>query len=220
MHVVSVNVGKEQSIQHGKPSGRTGIYKLPGVTPVLVTPLGLEGDAIVDTENHGGLDQAVYVFTMPDYAWWSTHVGRPLAPGTFGENLTLSDLESATLRIGDRLRVGEILLEVTAPRIPCVTLAARMEDPRFVKTFRHAEKPGVYCRVVEPGYVKMSDPVALLPYQGPMVSILEMFRDFYKKRLTEDELRRLLAVPIPVKARPYYEELLAQALVLQRGSAR
>jgi MOSC domain-containing protein YiiM len=67
MHVVSVNVGNERPIQHGKPAGKTGIYKLPRATPVLVTRFGLEGDAIVDTENHGGLDQAVYVLTMPDY---------------------------------------------------------------------------------------------------------------------------------------------------------
>lgn len=79
MRVVSVNVGSEQPIRHGKPSGRTGIYKLPRATPVSVTRLGLEGDAIVDTENHGGPDQAVYVFTTPDYAWWSAHLGQPLA---------------------------------------------------------------------------------------------------------------------------------------------
>ncbi len=212
MRIVSVNVGKERPILHGKSSGKTGIYKTPRAEPALVTPLGLDGDAIVDTKNHGGLDQAVYVFTMPDYAWWSTHIGRSLEPGTFGENLTLSDLESATLRVGDRLRVGEILLEITAPRIPCVTLAARMEDPQFVKTFRYAEKPGVYCRVIETGSVAVNDPVALIPYQGPVVSVLEMFRCFYKKHLTEDELRRFLAVPIPHKERPRYEGLLAHVL--------
>jgi MOSC domain-containing protein YiiM len=54
MHVVSVNVGKEQPIRGEKPSGKTGIYKLPQAAPVLVTPLGLVGDAIVDTQNHGG----------------------------------------------------------------------------------------------------------------------------------------------------------------------
>jgi len=209
MRVVSVNIGTEQPIRHGKPSGKTGIYKTPRVEPVLVTPLGLAGDTIVDTENHGGLDLAVYVFTLPDYAWWSAHIGRPLEPGTFGENLTVSDLESATVGIGDRLRVGEVLLEVTAPRIPCVTLAARMEDPRFVKTFRHAEKPGVYCRVIEPGYIAVDDPVALMPYDGPVVSARDVFRRFYEKNPSEDDLRRFLAVPIPHKLRLHYEEMLA-----------
>ncbi len=211
MHVISVNVGKERSIRHGKPSGKTGIYKLPRAEPVRVTPLGLDGDAIVDTENHGGLDQAVYLYTAPDYAWWSAQVGRPLGPGTFGENVTLSDLESATLHIGDRLRVGEIVLEITAPRIPCVTLAARMEDPQFVKKFRYAEKPGAYCRVIEAGYVKVNDTVELIPFQGAALRVLDMFRWSYEKELTRDELLRLLAVPIPGKKRPRYEAMLASA---------
>lgn len=212
MHVVCVNVGEERRILHGKPSGRTGIYKLPRTEPVLVTRLGLVGDAIVDTANHGGADQAVYLCTVPDYAWWSAYLGRSLDPGTFGENLTLSDLESATLHIGDRLRVGAILLEITAARIPCVTIAARMGDPQFVKKFRAAERPGMYCRVIEEGLVAVHDRVELIPFQGTAaVSVLESFRCFYKKVLTADELRRFLAVPIPDKVRPHYEALLAQA---------
>src|SRR5258708_2749179 len=212
MQLLSVNVGTVQPIRHGKPSGKTGIFKMPCADPVMITSLGLQGDAIVDTDNHGGLDQAVYLFTLPDYEWWSAHIGRRLGPGTFGENLTISDLESASLHIGDRFRIGEVLLEVTAPRIPCVTIAARMKDPQFVKKFRYAEKPGVYCRVIETGYVKANESVDLIPYQGVSVGVLEMFRGFYQKHLTEDQLRRFLAVPIPAKVRPYYEELLADAL--------
>jgi len=210
MKVLSVNVGKVQPIRHAKPSGKTGIFKMPQAEPVMITSLGLEGDAIVDTENHGGYDQAVYVFTQPDYDWWSTHLDQTLEPGTFGENLTLSDLESATLNIGDRLQVGNVLLEVTAPRIPCVTIAARMKDPKFVKKFRHAEKPGVYCRVIEPGYVQANDPAELIPFQGEQVSALEMFRSFYERGVNEEQVRRFLKVPIQVKMRLYYEELLEE----------
>ena len=57
----------------------------------------------MDTKNHGGPDQAVYVYGGADYAWWSAELEQELAPGTFGENLTISDLESAPLAIGDRL---------------------------------------------------------------------------------------------------------------------
>ena len=209
MKVVSVNVGTVQPILNAKSSGQTGIYKTPRTGPISITALGLEDDAIVDTANHGGPDQAVYVFTLPDYVWWSAHIGRPLAPGTFGENLTVSDLHSASLNVGDRLRVGAVLLEVTSPRIPCVTIAACMNDPQFVKKFRAAEKPGVYCRVIETGQVRVQDPVTLIPYPGdPVVSVREMFRCFYHKSLTADELRRFLAVPIPAKVRLQYEELL------------
>jgi len=157
--LVSVNVGKAQPIRNAKPSGKTGIFKVPTADPVEITPLGLHGDEIVDTENHGGTEQAVYVFTMPDYAWWSSSVGRPLVAGTFGENLTLSELESASLNIGDRFRIGRTLLEITSPRVPCVTIAARMNDPQFVRKFRDGERPGVYCRVIETGFVQVGNSV-------------------------------------------------------------
>src|SRR4051812_49502169 len=118
MHLVSVNVGEARSIARAKPSGKTGIFKQPVDGPVAISSLGLDHDAIVDTENHGGFDQAVYLFTQPDYAWWSAHLHAPLAPGTFGENLLLSDMESAAWNIGDRFAIGDVLLEITAPRTP------------------------------------------------------------------------------------------------------
>jgi MOSC domain-containing protein YiiM len=57
---------------------------------------------IVDKKHHGGVDQAVYIYTRPDLDWWSAELGQKLAPGTFGENLLLSDLLSAELCLGDR----------------------------------------------------------------------------------------------------------------------
>ena len=103
MHILSINIGSVRTIHNAKAPGQTGIYKLPVAGPVQVTADGLADDAIVDTRNHGGPDQAVYVYGGADYAWWSAELGRELAPGTFGENLTISDLESAPLAIGDRL---------------------------------------------------------------------------------------------------------------------
>jgi MOSC domain-containing protein YiiM len=209
MQLISVNVGTVQPIKNGKPSGKTGIYKIPTVDPVEITPLGLQGDAIVDTDNHGGVDQAVYVFTMPDYVWWSGKLGYEVGPGTFGENLTISDLESAALHIGDRFRIGSVVLEVTSPRIPCVTIAARMQDPQFVKKFRYAEKPGVYCRVIVPGIVRAGDSVELIQYPGELVSVIELFRGFYEKDWTSEQLHRILSTPVHFKERPYYEAMLS-----------
>jgi MOSC domain-containing protein YiiM len=209
MQLASVNVGQERPMKNGKKSGKTGIYKLPTIAPVQVTRLGLEGDVIMDTENHGGEDQAIYVFGTADYDWWASELGREMTPGTFGENLTISELESAPLHIGDRLRVGAILLEVTSPRIPCVTLAVRMDDPTFVKRFRKAERPGLYCRVIETGAVCAGDPVSLEPYQGELVTAGEIFRLFYEKNPDEATLRRVLGVPIDIRGRRYYEDMLA-----------
>lgn len=209
MKLISVNVGTAQPFG-AKAVGQTGIFKQPVSEPVWINSLGLDGDAICDTENHGGADQAVYVFGLPDYSWWAMHTGRELAPGTFGENLTLSELESAQCSIGDRLHFDQVILEVTAPRIPCVTLATRMNDPAFLKKFRAAERPGLYCRVIRPGPVQVGEGVSWERYTGPTITAIDMFRDFYAPDESEANLRRHLAAPICIRGRVEKEAHLRQ----------
>lgn len=215
MELCSINIGQAQVIQNAKASGRTGIYKRPADGRVQVTVSGLVGDTICDTENHGGVDQAVYVYGTPDYRWWSDVLGQKLAPGTFGENLTISELESAHVSIGDRLHIGSVVLEVTAPRIPCVTLAQRMGDPAFLKLFRAAERPGVYCRVIHEGCVHVTDPVTLEPYQGQTVTAIEVFRDFFTPHRDVATIRRHLAAPIAIRARIEKEQQLQERVPQQ-----
>ena len=212
MNLISVNVGQMTSLPGVKNVGQTGIFKTPADGPVAVTAYGLEGDAIADVRHHGGVDQAVYVYGAPDYAWWAAELGPPLDPGTFGENLTIDGLESARLSAGDRLHLAEVVLEVTAPRIPCATLAARMGDPTFVKRFRQAERPGVYCRVIRAGRAAAGEAVRLEPHPGPTISVLAMFRDYYDNDWDEAKLRRHLAAPIAVRAREDAEERLARLM--------
>jgi len=187
----------------------SGIFKQPTTAPVRITQLGLDHDAIIDVENHGGVDQAVYIFGTPDFEWWERELGRHLDYGsTFGENLTITELVSADYNIGDRFQVGAVLLEVTSPRIPCVTLATRMGDPKFVKRFAKAERFGLYCRVVGSGVVRGDGPVMVDRYQGETISALEMFRLFYKPKFTEEILRRALKAPLHEVTRIEYEERL------------
>ena len=210
MRLLSVNVGRALPIKGAGKSESSGIFKRPVRGPVEVLSGGLAGDVISDKKNHGGPDQAVYVFGAPDNTWWSECLGREMPPGTFGENLTVSDLESAQLCVGDRLGIGPVVLEVTAPCIPCLTLAVRMGDPAFLKRFRRAERPGVYCRVVWEGAVRAGDPVAHTPLAGKRVPVLEVFRAFFDGRPGEDVLRRQLSVLIAARAREAYEEQLAE----------
>lgn len=211
MRLMSVNVGHEQTQVKGNALETTGIYKVPASAPVEIGYLGLERDFICDQKNHGGPDQAVYVYGSTDYEWWKAELGKELVPGAFGENLTISDLESARINIGDRFQVGPLLLEVTAPRIPCSTLAARMHDPGFVKRFRLAERPGLYCRVIEGGTVRTGDEVLAIAKAGEAVSVLDMFRNNYLRSKNEAALRRFLRAPISMRARASLERDLARA---------
>jgi MOSC domain-containing protein YiiM len=212
MQIISVNLGQKREQQIGERLETTGIYKLPTDGPVEVTALGLQADVICSSKHHGGPDQAVYIYGAADYAWWSQELGRDIGPGTFGENLTISDLESAAFSIGDRLHFDSVVLEVSAPRIPCATLAARMADPAFVKSYRRAERPGLYCRVLKAGPIQAGEPVRIEKYQGELLSILQVFRDYYDREKSEATLRRHLNVPIAIRVRKDIEEEL-KALV-------
>ena len=208
MIVVSVNLGEKRIQQRKDRIETTGIFKFPTDQPVRVTNLGLEGDVIVSKKHHGGPDQAVYVYGGADYKWWSEQLGKEIAPGTFGENLTISELESDQFNIGDMLHIAEVTLQVTAPRIPCNTFATRMEDPQWVKRFRDAEKPGLYCRVLREGFVKAGDIVTVEKFAGDTISCLQMYRDFYNRNKREETLLRHLSAPIAIRARKALEEQL------------
>lgn len=212
MKLIYVNIGQERSILNAKASGKTGIYKLPINTPVRIESDGIPEDIICDTKHHGGPDQAIYIYGAADYQWWSEALGQELGPGTFGENLTISELESAQFRIGDLLQIGTARLQVTSPRMPCVTLAARMGDATFKEQFRQAERPGLYCRVLQEGQVQAGEPVRLDRYPCETVTILEMFRDYYEATLDEAKLRRYLAAPISIRARVDKEKQLQKLL--------
>jgi MOSC domain-containing protein YiiM len=82
-----------------------------------------------------------------------------------------------------------------------------MGEPTFVKRFSAAERPGFYCRVIEPGVVQAGDPVQLAPYTGePLVTIQELFRFYYDRQLSEADIRRVLAAPIAIRERQRYEK--------------
>ena len=157
-------------------SGLTGHRKAPVAGAVSIRTLGLAGDTIVDTNNHGGRDQAVYLFTTPDRIAWAAETGHPMPYGAFGENMCLSNLDNADLCVGDIFEIGDTVLQVTSPRIPCATFAAVSGLPRAPRRFIAMARPGAYLRVLQGGDVQAGDKVRLVPWTGTRVSLREVFR--------------------------------------------
>lgn len=208
--LISVNVGQPRPIP--KKTTQTGIYKEPVEGDVDITRQGLAGDAIVNRKHHGGVDQAVYIYFRDDYAFWETELGRELAPGTFGENLTIGGVEGRHVAVGDRFKIDEVVLEVTSHRTPCATFAAKMGDPGWVRRFHKAGRPGAYCRVLEPGNFHAGEPVILKPFTGDRVTMAELMALDGRRDIPPQTLRRILASPIHYKMRADYENRLATLL--------
>jgi MOSC domain-containing protein YiiM len=198
MKILAVCLGRPE-ILPGKKY-KTGINKLAIQGPVMVDAEGLVGDAILNRKHHGGVDQAVYIEGSIDLDWWQAELGRDLPYGTFGENLVIEGLESAKLAAGDRLAIGEVLLEVTSARMPCATFAAKMDDPTIVKRYTRAARPGAYARVLQGGMVEAGQSVEFKPWSGDRVTMREMMATFGRK-LSEADRARYLAAPVHYKVR-------------------
>jgi MOSC domain-containing protein YiiM len=211
MQVDSVNAGRAELMNLGTRTVSTGIRKAP-VERGYVGTLGLVGDVVADTENHGGPDQAIYLYSSEDYVWWADELGALPGPGTFGENLTLSSFGTETVRIGDRYRIGEALVEVTAPRIPCAVFATRMGEPGWVKRFAEARRPGLYVRVLEPGEVAVGDPAEPLGGEDGHPTVVELMDVWYDAEPDPRLLERLLGSPVAERARSNVERMLSRAL--------
>ncbi|MFI9378652.1 MOSC domain-containing protein [Streptomyces parvulus] len=200
MKLLSVNLGRVKSVPYtDHPQGVTGIDKRPADGPVRVAApgpkgvgaSGLAGDAVCDTRHHGGDDQAVYAVAREDLDAWEHELGRPLAHGSFGENLTTTGLDVSGALIGERWRVGpDLLLEVTSGRIPCRTFQGHMGEERWMKRFMEKAAPGAYFRVVEPGEIRAGDAVRIVHRPEHDVTVALQFRAVTTRR---ELLPRLLA---------------------------
>jgi MOSC domain-containing protein YiiM len=197
--VDSVNLGRPKPNPH-KEIGWTGISKQPTDEPVEVrapgsriTGLGsgLIGDFIGDRKHHGGDDQAVYAFQREDLDEWERRLGRELPNGFFGENLTTIGLDVNDARIGERWRVGEeVVLQVTAPRIPCSTFRGWMGKKGWAKIFTAAGRPGAYLRVIAPGAIRAGNSIEVIDRPDHDVTVGFLFRATTTER---ELLPRLLA---------------------------
>jgi MOSC domain-containing protein YiiM len=192
--LVSVNVGAPREVPSltGKRVVRTAIWKQPVDGRVAVRGVNVEGDDQADRKVHGGPDKAVYAYALEDTRWWEGELGREVGPGGFGENLTISGLEVSGALVGERWRIGSVLLEVVQPRLPCFKLNLRMGDNRFGKRFVAAGRPGAYLRIVEEGELGAGDAVEVVRRPEHDVTMRLMM---HAGLVDQDRLPELLAAP-------------------------
>lgn len=208
MKVLSVLTGQPEETP--AKAGLTGHFKKP-VPHADIGPLGLSGDHIMDLENHGGPDQAVYVFGARDVQVWAEELGQDLPPGYFGENVLVSDFETPHIAVGDILNIGAVTLEITSPRIPCATFAAHVGTGKAVKQFYKIARPGIYGRVLKEGRIQPGDPVTLSPYTGDRITMADWMRHYLRKFDDDAFLTRLRDVPAHRKMHDLARDRLGEA---------
>lgn len=194
--LLSVNVSLPKTITYRGEQIQTGIYKEPVNGPVMLRKLNLDGDKQADLKNHGGTYKAVYCYPHEHYAHWQQELGHtePFPFGQFGENFTLSGLFETTVHVGDIFSVGDALIQVTQPRVPCWKLENKMGVHRFIKLFADSERVGFYVRVLQEGLVEAGQSVTLVEADPQQVSIRDINRLLYIDQSAIDVAYRVLQI--------------------------
>lgn len=218
LSVLSLYSGEPSTVQQGKKALRSGIRKQP-VPEFWVDAAGVRGDHVLNRKHHGGPDQAAYLYTQPDAeAWAQKGLPSDLERAYWGENLRLSGLESADLRVGDRLHIGQentVILEITAPRLPCALAAAYLADVYtgpFVKDFYALGRPGIYTRVLRPGRMRVNDPVTLERAGNDFPTLGELM-SWHRGGTDQSALERALLAPLSYRMRQEVAEKLVKLSV-------
>jgi MOSC domain-containing protein YiiM len=196
MKLLSVNVSAAKEVEHGGKTTSTGIFKEPVRGRVMLRTLNLDGDDQADRRVHGGIHAAVYVYTIEHYDYWKDELGRDdLSAGHFGENFTVEGMPEDAVHIGDVYQMGDALVEVSQPRVPCFKLAIRMGLPKFPKQFLASQRSGFYLRVLEEGEVGAGDEIVRVETGPGRMTVREVHHLLYFDENNEEGARRVLRIP-------------------------
>ena len=80
------------------------------------------------------------------------------------------------MRIGERFRLGEAVLEVSQPRMPCATIERRFERKGMVEAILKSGRCGWYFRVVEEGCAEAGDRLVAIAETGTGYTVRDVFR--------------------------------------------
>jgi MOSC domain-containing protein YiiM len=190
--VLSVNVGSVREFEYNGRPAKSAIWKSPVVGRIAARGVNLAGDDQADRKAHGGPDKALYAYAIEDARWWEQEIGRTLAYGEFGENLTTEGIDVNDALVGERWQIGTTVLEVSEPRIPCWRLGVRMNDKTFPRRFIEALRPGALFRIVVEGDVGAGDEISVVERPDHDLTVRDVCRIYTRDH---PEVERLLAVP-------------------------
>ena len=194
--LVSLNVGLPREVAWRGKTVRTGIWKNPAQSRLMVRRLNIDGDGQGDLGGHGGPNRPVFVYQLDSYRYWERELSRSdFSYGQFGENFTIEGWPDDEVCIGDRFRIGGALFEISQPRVTCYRVGIRMEEPRMAALLVAQHRPGFYFRVLEEGEVGAGDEIIKVADGAEGMSVAEIDGALYLRGHTRDQWERALRIP-------------------------
>jgi len=195
MIIKALSIGLPKRETFGPKELVTGICKQPVAGAVSLSTQGFEGDGVADRTHHGGNDKAVCVYSLDHYPYWESKLGITMPAAAFGENLSVTGMHEDNVCIGNIYRIGTAEVQVSQPRQPCGTLAARFGRSDFIKMVVDSGRTGFYCRVLAEGRVQAGDSIALVEQDPRCVTIAFANHIFHHDRRDDEGIMKVLSIP-------------------------
>ena len=193
MTVVAVFVGTPRTVEAGGSRVYTGGAK-EAVPAAFLTVDGFTGDGQADLRHHGGRDRAACVYPAEHYRWWAAQ-GTPLALGAFSENLVIEQALEGEIFIGDVVRIGKAVAQVSLPRDPCRTIDRLTGIPGLHGRMRESGRCGFHLRTLQPGEVRAGDMAELVQRASHGITVSAVLDLYHGRSLDRELFRRLDALP-------------------------
>lgn len=182
----------------GEAGHVSGIDKRPASGPWRIVKNGLEGDAQADRKHHGGAEKALHHYAFDHYAAWRDEIGaRPAldAPGGFGENLSTQGWTEENVCLGDIVRFGGAVLQVSQGRQPCFKLALRFGQRDMALRVQGSGRTGWYYRVLAKGVAREGEALALVERPCPDWPLTRLSNLLYRDARDREGLAAMAALP-------------------------
>lgn len=178
-----------------EPEGQaTGMFK-QALAQAEITRLGIVGDQQADRRVHGGPEKALHEFARESYVTIAAsfpELAATAVPGTLGENLSSAGRDDTNVCIGDTLRIGSTVVQVSQPRRPCWKINHRFECRALSHFVERRQLTGWYYRVIEPGMITLGDRIELLDRTGEGITIAAFTKTVTRHRPEPDTLTVLI----------------------------
>lgn len=172
----------------------SAIYKQIRAGAVAVTRLGCEGDEHA-FELHGGPEKALLQYSALHYKRWKLELPQSdalFAPGAFGENLVASSANERNVCIGDVVRIGQVIAQVSGPRQPCYKLNHRFQIKDMSQRSQDLFRTGWFYRVLKEGTIQVGDEMVLLERPNPQWTVARLQFYLYHDMRNEELMREIL----------------------------
>lgn len=206
---------------NGEPSG---IDKRCVTGTVPLGALGLAGDEQGDRHHHGGPDKALHHYAAEHYAVWRSELPDVAEahwrPGAFGENLSTVGLTEHDVCVGDLLRLGKALIQVSQARQPCWRLNVRFGRPDMSRLVQASARTGWYYRVLENGEIAAGMAMQLIERPHPEWTLARLLHHLYADPLEPQALEAIARLDVLPQSWRQLAERRLQTGRVEDGSAR